>query len=419
MLSCSLPLFLCAQQQRATNPWDGTWHLDPARSSAAAAETGVPQSYRFTFSRDAAGAELIRWEIPELGEVVAGRVDGRPIRIVRRDPAAGMTLALTALGADVLTYQVRKGNRPVGSGRMMLVDDGKAWVDLTWPAGQQSRASVLTYVKEPGSASGTQTTKLLAQTSAPEPKPASLAHPLIESHGSKLLGVLYLAEGSQPHPTAILFHGFPGFEQNLDLAQALRRAGWNVLAMHYRGSWGVKGDFSFRNCVEDADAQVAYLLANAPSLRVDPKNIVTIGHSMGGFVAAAAAAHFPQVKAAVLISAWNIGAPRSDEGAEAKALASRQNLAPISGADGATLAHEEFTHRAELDLQSLVPSLASTPVLLITADDHSDQFADPFFASLKAAGNGQVRTVHFQTDHPYSSKRLELADAVLAFLKQI
>jgi predicted alpha/beta-fold hydrolase len=36
----------------------------------------------------------------------------------------------------------------------------------------------------------------------------------------------------------ILFHGLPGNVQNLDLAQAIRRANWNVLTLHYRGSLG-------------------------------------------------------------------------------------------------------------------------------------------------------------------------------------
>ncbi len=410
ILAASLPLCLCAQQQRSPSLWDGTWHLDTTRSSPDAAEPGVPQSYRFTVSRDATGAKFFRWEIPELGEVVFGRADGRPLKIVRRKPTPGMTLAITAVGGEVLTYKLHKSGCLFGAGRMMLVDSGKAWIDLTWPAGRQDLASVLTYVKAPVSV-----TKVAAESS--DPKPASLIHPQIESHGSKLLGVMYLAEGFRPHPTAILFHGFPGFEQNLDLAQDLRRAGWNVLAMHYRGSWGVQGQFSFRNCVQDADAQVAYLLANAESLRVDPERIVVIGHSMGGLVAAAAAAHAPEVKAAVLISAWNIGAPRDDEAAEAKALASGENLSPISGTDGATLAHEEFTYRTELDLQRLAPALASRPVLLITANDHSDQFASPFAAALQSAGDRQVTTVHFQTDHAYSDRRDELADVVLAFLK--
>ncbi|MFD3266336.1 hypothetical protein [Phenylobacterium ferrooxidans] len=32
-----------------------------------------------------------------------------------------------------------------------------------------------------------------------------------------------------------------GNEKNLDLAQAVRRAGWNAAAFNYRGSWGSPG----------------------------------------------------------------------------------------------------------------------------------------------------------------------------------
>src|SRR5690348_9440929 len=141
-------------------------------------------------------------------------------------------------------------------------------------------------------------------------KPAATEQMAIPSHGENLLGVFYLAAGAQAHPTAIIFHGFPGYEQNLDIAQFLRAHGWNVLAMHYRGSWGVKGDFSFEHAAEDADTEVRFLLdpANAEKYRIDSRRLVVIGHSMGGYMAASAAAHNPRVAAAVLISAWNIGA---------------------------------------------------------------------------------------------------------------
>src|ERR1700733_16042365 len=151
------------------------------------------------------------------------------------------------------------------------------------------------------------TTPLFAQSTANPP--AATQQMIPPSHGSNLLGVFYLAAGAGPPPTAIVFHGFPGFEQNLDLAQDLRAHGWNVLAMHYRGSWGVKGNFSFTHAAEDADTQVQFLLdpANTEKYRIDPHRIVVIGHSMGGYMAASAIAHNPQVAAAVLISAWNIG----------------------------------------------------------------------------------------------------------------
>lgn len=73
--------------------------------------------------------------------------------------------------------------------------------------------------------------------------PADAAHPPrmevlhIPSGGVEINGVAYLAGGAGPHPTLVLLHGLPGNEKNLDLAQAVRRAGWNVVTFNYRGSW--------------------------------------------------------------------------------------------------------------------------------------------------------------------------------------
>jgi len=47
---------------------------------------------------------------------------------------------------------------------------------------------------------------------------------------------VYVAAGAGPHPAVVLLHGFPGNEKTLDLAQDVRRAGWNVLYFNYRGA---------------------------------------------------------------------------------------------------------------------------------------------------------------------------------------
>ncbi len=224
---------------------------------------------------------------------------------------------------------------------------------------------------------------------------------VLPSHGSNLLGVFYLAAGAGPHPTAIIFHGFPGFEQNLDIAQALRAHGWNVLAMHYRGSWGVKGNFSFTHAAEDADTEVHFLLdpANDQKYRIDPHRIVVIGHSMGGYMAASAIAHNPQVAAAVLISAWNIGArlrkPPSARAQpatvadEAKALAENNNLAPLAGTSGLALAREIRDHPQELNFLNLAPAIAPRPVFVITASE-----------GLAPIGSRPGRSHHQSRRHP-------------------
>jgi pimeloyl-ACP methyl ester carboxylesterase len=109
----------------------------------------------------------------------------------------------------------------------------------------------------------------------------SLPH-AIPSHGVNLNAVLFTAAGPGPHPTVLLLHGLPGNEQNIDLAQSVRRAGWNVLTLHYRGSWGSPGAFSFSHCLEDAAAAIEWLRAEGADRvpRVDPGRILVIGHSM-------------------------------------------------------------------------------------------------------------------------------------------
>src|SRR3984885_4662719 len=81
--------------------------------------------------------------------------------------------------------------------------------------------------------------------------PAAFATFQIPSHGALLNALAYIAPGPGPHPTVLLLHGLPGNEKNLDLAQAIRRDGWNVVYFDYRGSWGSSGAFSFTPSIED------------------------------------------------------------------------------------------------------------------------------------------------------------------------
>jgi uncharacterized protein len=85
----------------------------------------------------------------------------------------------------------------------------------------------------------------------------------------------------------------PGNEKFLDLAQAVRRAGWNAVTFNYRGSWGSPKAFRFSHNLEDADAVLAYLRdpANAARLGIDTQRIAMVGHSMGGWVVVHTAAH--------------------------------------------------------------------------------------------------------------------------------
>jgi pimeloyl-ACP methyl ester carboxylesterase len=277
---------------------------------------------------------------------------------------------------------------------------------------------------------------LLAQTSAfvstdpaPDPKhPARLVEIAVPSHGEQLLGALYLAAGEEPHPTVIFNHGFPGFEQNLDLAQALRRAGYNVLALHYRGSWGVKGDFSYTHALEDADAEVSWVTSSdiAAKYNVDTKRIILMGHSLGGFIAASATAHHPHVAALVLISSASIGHRFADSKPEdrEKAIdqyaskASAVEFLALAGTSPAALGGESFDHRAEWELYNFAPAIGKRPVLLVTANDGTGPNSEALRQALEHGGSTQVKLVEIDTDHSFSDHRIALESTIIEWLNQ-
>src|SRR5262245_41777217 len=114
--------------------------------------------------------------------------------------------------------------------------------------------------------------------------PASSLAAQFQSGGATLNAQIYRPAGAGPHPTAILFHGLPGNEQNLDLAQALRRAGWTVVTFHYTGSWGSGGTFTLQQGFADADALRHHIADPEVAKRwgVDPQRVLLVGHSYGG-----------------------------------------------------------------------------------------------------------------------------------------
>jgi pimeloyl-ACP methyl ester carboxylesterase len=260
--------------------------------------------------------------------------------------------------------------------------------------------------------------------------PAAIETFQIPSHGAKLNALAYIATGAGPHSVVILLHGFPGNEKNLDLAQTIRRAGWDVLYFDYRGSWGSPGDFSFTHSIEDTQSAIAFLRdpANAKKLRADPAYIVLIGHSMGGFMARYTAAQDPAIKAVGLISAADMGVDRmqsipADHRSEAilplaEHLAA-EGMAPLAGCTPESLAQEVVTNATAWNTLNLAPKLATRPILVLTSDDGLAPSNDAFVQALHKTGNTNVTAIHMTTDHSYSDHRIALQQAVLQTLSSL
>ena len=242
----------------------------------------------------------------------------------------------------------------------------------------------------------------------------------IPSGGVEINGVAYLAAGAGPHPTLVLCHGWPGNEKNLDLAQAVRRAGWNVVTFNYRGSWGSPGNFRFAQNPEDAKAVLAYLRvpANAAKLGVDTKRMALMGHSMGGWVSALVGNEDEKLLGVGLISAANMGAMRGLDRPGIVKLAS-ESTETLAGTSPEIMADELIAGRTGFDFMQAAPGLALHPLLVLSSDDGLAPQTDALIAAVRKAGGTRITAVHAATDHSWSDHRIYLEAQVITWLNSL
>jgi len=254
--------------------------------------------------------------------------------------------------------------------------------------------------------------------------PAANRQVLILNRGDGMNALFMLAAGAGPKPTMLLLHGLPGNEQNLDLAQAARRAGWNVLTLHYRGSWGSPGRFSLAGAGDDVDAAMAFLHQPDTVARygIDERRLVIAGHSMGGFFAARYAATHDDVAGAILLDPWNIGAtgkrmrahPETRQDAIAAMGADFGNS--LAGTDAAALMREAEGHADDWDLAGYTGGLARAPLLVVGAQrGHAADIA-PLVAATKARPGARVQSVTLASDHAFADHRIALAGVTVDWL---
>ena len=247
------------------------------------------------------------------------------------------------------------------------------------------------------------------------------------SGGETLLGVLHVPAGPGPHPVVVLLHGFPGNERNFDLAQALRRAGYAALVFHYRGSWGMGGSWSWRNVLDDAARAVRAVREDAMSgtYRLDPRHLVVVGHSCGGFAALMTAAVDAAVGAVVSVAGFDFGAAAAASHADPATRAAYVEafdgeLLPLRGTSGEALVAEMEAAGPAWSLARLAPRLADRPVLLIgTGQDTitpAEMHHRPVVAAYQAHPVSRLEHRVFSTDHALSDHRVTLARTIVDFL---
>jgi len=253
--------------------------------------------------------------------------------------------------------------------------------------------------------------------------PPSIKELTLQSSGQQMVGHIYLAGGAGPHPTVIFLHGFPGNEKNLDLAQSLRRAGFNTLYFHYRGAWGSDGDFSIRGATEDAAAAIAYVKANAKPLRTNPEKISLFGHSLGGFNALHTGALDTSVSCTVAAAPAHLSkfAELSPEEAKNIALSGKRS---VPGLTNYSMIDFFAEIKADLVFSDLRPTMAgfkNRPLLIISGDKDPVTTVESQLPLVNAAKENQAHPFNhiiMDADHSFSWRRIEFSKTVVNWMGQ-
>jgi hypothetical protein len=245
--------------------------------------------------------------------------------------------------------------------------------------------------------------------------------------GDDLIVMVYVAQGKGPHPTVILYHGFPGYEKNFDLAQTLRRAGYNVMVFHYRGCWGSTGNYSVNNVLEDAEAAITLLKTDAimTTCRVDSEKIILMGYSLGGFTAMITLANHPEIKSMAFLVGFNFGRyAKGLAGDEGKISDAEEfwagSFAPLRGTSKEAFVSELIENRDKWDLVDYAEMLKGKNLLFVggafdTCADVTNHH-EPIVEALKKNNDNNLTDVILDTDHDCSNMRIGLSEQVLAWL---
>jgi pimeloyl-ACP methyl ester carboxylesterase len=225
----------------------------------------------------------------------------------------------------------------------------------------------------------------------------------------------------------LLLEGLPGESDDADLAEAMRRDGWSVLTITYRGTYGDAGNFSLTHALEDGAAAAQWLRSpeGGGAAGVDPARIVLVGYGLGGWIAALTTARDPALLGAALISASDVGGvwgktPRAGLAAALDArMGGPDNRRPLQGAGPEFLADEAARNTLLWSFAEAAPGLRGRNLLVITPAGEGSADATTLADTLINEGETHVRLRRLGMDPSYSGARIALEADLLRWLENL
>jgi hypothetical protein len=253
-----------------------------------------------------------------------------------------------------------------------------------------------------------------------------------ESKGANIHAVFYQASGTEPLPTAILCHGFPGNNTDvLGLGERLMKEGISTLAFNYRGSWGSGGLFKDANSLEDVISAIRYVKSSfvVQEFNVDPSRIALIGYSYGGGMALLGSLNDASVKRVVDIAGGNLSEvvrmmQQSDEFRRAIVKMVDQSISDsgFNSLPTEKLFAELFADVDKYDLVKHAEALTNKDILIIGGWRDQENTVEhhilPLYRALQRHGAKQVQIKIFDADHSFINVRGQLADRIVSWLRR-
>lgn len=185
-----------------------------------------------------------------------------------------------SMGAIVVRFLLRFGRRWRNGVRMLLICGvATTLVGCAWLDAKQRELVFRPTPGQPSNFAGLRPGDLAFTLDVPGATPGS----------TEQLHLWWLPHANAQAPALLYLHGtFRNLYQNLPKIEALREAGFAVLAVDYRG-WGNSTAIIPSEATIYADARVAW--AELGRREPNPRNRVLFGHSMGSGVAVELASH--------------------------------------------------------------------------------------------------------------------------------
>ncbi|MCW4039723.1 MAG: alpha/beta fold hydrolase [Candidatus Bathyarchaeota archaeon] len=238
---------------------------------------------------------------------------------------------------------------------------------------------------------------------------------IIRSEGADLLGTIYIGLGEGKRPTALLLHGLPGFEKNVDIAYGLREIGWNVLLPRYRGCWGSEGKYRFTGVPTDVKNSITHMVTKP---YVDKEKIFLIGHSLGAWATIIATAQDQRVKGGIAIAG---GISQKPTEAEARGNTHVKNLIEQKFIKNITFeeAVEDLIKRgSKLASQDWIGKISPRPLLMIGGEHDEAATPERVKALYTYAKKPKKLVMIKDADHVFTKQRRKLVKAVTDWLKE-